>query len=115
MLTQFLELDRPLRVSSQEKALLGVRKAQVKLAAYYLMRGEQQKARRISLDMQNEPSDRLLSIRNALEGVQSKDFWEIIDRGRNFEYMPPAQRACLAEFFSWYGVGEGTPGEVLST
>ena len=40
MLSQFLELDRPLRVSSQEKALLGVRKAQVKLAVYYLMRGE---------------------------------------------------------------------------
>src|SRR5690606_24318585 len=32
MLENFLELDRPLRVRSQESALLGVRKAQVKLA-----------------------------------------------------------------------------------
>ncbi len=54
MLSYFLELDRPLRVSSQESALLGVRKAQVKLAAYYLTRGEDEKARRISRDMENE-------------------------------------------------------------
>jgi hypothetical protein len=47
----------------------------------------------------------LVSIRRALEAVRSKDFWEIIDRGRNFEYMPDAQRACLDEFFGWLGVG----------
>src|SRR5205807_2652350 len=104
MLARFLELDRPLRVSSQESALLGVRKAQVKLAAYYLMRGDREKARRISEDMASEPAERLRSIRHALESVESKDFWEIIDRGRNFEYMPPAQRACLAQFFAWHDV-----------
>jgi hypothetical protein len=101
MLRQFLELDRPLRVSSQESALLGVRKAQVKLAAYYLMQNEEHKARLISKDMENEPADRLLSIRRSLEAVVTKDFWEIIDRGRNFEYMPEPQRACLPQFFSW--------------
>lgn len=104
MLKQFLELDRPLRVRSQESALLGVRKAQVKLAAYYLMQGEEEKARLISRDMENEPIERLLSIRRALESVTSKDFWEIIDRGRNFEYMPPPQRAALAKFFSWFQI-----------
>ena len=104
MLSHFLELDRPLRVSSQENALLGVRKAQVKLAAYYLMRAEHEKARRISRDMQNEPADRLLSIRRALERVESKDFWEIIDRGRNFEFMPEKQRSRLPEFFAWLNV-----------
>jgi hypothetical protein len=109
MLKQFLELDRPLRVSSQESALLGVRKAQVKLAAYYLMRGDEAKARTISRDMEHEPADRLASIRRALEQVVSKDFWEIIDRGRNFEYMPPAQRACLSRFFSWLKVPGSTP------
>jgi len=102
MLDNFLELDRPLRVRSQESALLGVRKAQVKLAAYYLLKGEVGKARTISKDMQDEPQDRLLAIRHSLEQVTSKDFWEIIDRGRNFEYMPPAQRAHLATFFSWH-------------
>ena len=109
MLKFFLELDRPLRVRSQEKALLGVRKAQVKLAAYYLAHDEEKKARMISEDMENEPAERLLAIREALEHVTSKDFWEIIDRGRNFEYMPPRQREMLAVFFDWLGVGTPVP------
>jgi hypothetical protein len=107
ILRMFLELDRPLRVSSQETALLGVRKAQVKLAAYYLSQdraNSEQKARLIAKDMESEPAERLVSIRKALEGVTSKDFWEIIDRGRNFEFMPEKQRARLPEFFGWLGV-----------
>jgi hypothetical protein len=108
MLDYFLELDRPLRTKSQESALLGVRKAQVKLAAYYLTKGEDEKARLIFEDMQSEPIERLLQIKEQLENVTSKDFWEIIDRGRNFEYMPPRQRACMAKFFSWL---DAPPGE----
>ena len=45
MLKQFLELDQPLQVQSQEKGLLGVRKAQVKLAAYYLSADEEERGR----------------------------------------------------------------------
>ncbi len=101
MLKNFLELDRPLRVRSQESALLGVRKAQVKLAAYYLLKGEEAKAHTISEDMRAEPEERLMAIRDSLQQVTSKDFWEIIDRGRNFEFMPPAQREHLPTFFSW--------------
>jgi hypothetical protein len=104
MLASFLELDQPLRDKSQEKGLMGVRKAQVKLAAYYLQHGETDKARLIAEDMKGEPRDRLLAIRVALESVKTKDFWEIIDRGRNFEYMPPSQRARMGEFFEWLGV-----------
>jgi hypothetical protein len=106
MLELFLELDRPLRVRSQESALLGVRKAQVKLAAYYLLQGELDKAKLISRDMESEPQDRLATIRQSLERVTSKDFWEIIDRGRNFEYMPERQRACLPTFFGWLKIDE---------
>ena len=101
MLEQFLELDRPLRSQSQESALLGVRKAQVKLAAYYLWKGQREKALLIADDMRQEPRSRLDQIRAALESVTTKDFWEIIDRGRNFEYMPPEQRAQMATFFGW--------------
>ena len=36
----------------------------------------------------------------------SKDFWEIIDRGRNFEFMPPEQRECMKTFFSWLPLGD---------
>lgn len=101
ILEHFLELDRPLRSRAQESALLGVRKAQVKLAAYYLLGGEAEKARAIAEDMREEPKPRLTQIRESLESVTTKDFWEIIDRGRNFEYMPPDQRAQMATFFGW--------------
>ncbi len=109
LLDKFLELDRPLAVRSQEKALLGVRKAQVKLAAYYLTQQEEGKARLISEDMAAEPADRLLVIRDQLQRVTSKDFWEIIDRGRNFEYMPPRQRKQMDVFFGWLSVPEAPP------
>lgn len=104
MVALFLELDRPLAVRSQERGLLGVRKAQVKLAAYYLLHGDEARARMIAEDMAQEPPDRLAVIRAELERVTTKDFWEIIDRGRNFEYMPPRQRGKMAEFFEWLKV-----------
>ncbi|GAB4509944.1 MAG: hypothetical protein Tsb0020_26760 [Haliangiales bacterium] len=109
MLAQFLELDQPLRVKSQEKGLLGVRKAQVKLATYFLSRGDVDKARLVANDMSAEPVERLEVIYDQLERVESKDFWEIIDRGRNFEYMPPAQRDQMTTFFSWLGIKTRTP------
>lgn len=111
MLQVFLELDRPLRASSQKSALVGVRKAQVKLAAYYMTQGQNEEARLIAQDMEQEPREGLAAIRNQLEAVTTKDFWEIIDRGRNFEYMPDSQRAMLATFFAWLGWPEIPPGE----
>lgn len=105
MLELFLNLDRPLRSQAQESALLGVRKAQVKLAAYYLSIGEDERAKQIADDMAQEPKARLEQVRTSLETVTSKDFWEIIDRGRNFEYMPPEQRETLPRFFAWLDVG----------
>jgi hypothetical protein len=104
MLSEFLELDRGPFLQGQEKALVGVRKAQVKLAAYYIACGEEARARKIADDMRDEPIERLRQIRKQLEAVVSKDFWEIIDRGHNFEYMPPRQRACLGVFFEWLNV-----------
>jgi hypothetical protein len=106
MLAEFLELDRPLLARSQEKGLLGVRKAQVKLACYYLAKGLEERAKTICDDMSGEPRERLLAIRQQLEGVRSKDFWEIIDRGRNFEFMPSEQYERMAEFFSWLKLDE---------
>jgi hypothetical protein len=102
LLEAFLELDRSTSRRTQERALMGVRKAQVKLAAYYLLAEERDKARLIFRDMEHDPPERLASIRQELERVETKDFWEIIDRGRNFEFMPKAQREAMARFFEWF-------------
>jgi hypothetical protein len=109
ILAEFLELDRPPFVRGKDNALLGVRKAQVKLAAYYLLSGQEDRARAIANDMREEPEDRLRAIYFQLGAVENKEFWEIIDRGRNFEYMPPEQRACLATFFQWLGIDAAAP------
>ncbi len=101
-LEAFLELDRATARRGQEKALMGVRKAQVKLAAYYLTVDERDKARQIFHDMEHDPPERLLAIQEGLERVQTKDFWEIIDRGRNFEFMPPPQKQAMRRFFTWF-------------
>ncbi|HRK63453.1 MAG TPA: hypothetical protein PLN53_03615 [Terricaulis sp.] len=109
MLREFLELDRPTFARTREKALVGVRKAQVKLAAFYLSAGQDDRARSIAHDMREEPDDRLASIRAQLESVETKDFWEIIDRGRNMEYMPPEQRAYLKRFFDMVDAAGDAP------
>jgi len=100
MLAMFLELDQPLRLKRQESGLQGIRKAQIKLACYYLAAGIEDRARRIADDMAGEDRERLRSIREQLTRVVSKEFWEIIDRGRNFEYMPPRQKDQMGRFFA---------------
>jgi hypothetical protein len=100
MLAMFLELDQPLRVKRQESGLQGIRKAQIKLACYYLTADGADRAVRIAADMAGEDRERLRSIREQLRRVESKEFWEITDRGRNFEYMPPRQKEQMDHFFA---------------
>ena len=100
MLAMFLELDQPLRLKRQESGLQGIRKAQIKLACYYLAVGADERAQRIAVDMSGEDRERLRSIREQLTRVESKEFWEIIDRGRNFEYLPPRQKEQMEKFFA---------------
>src|SRR5678815_3863261 len=72
MLGMFLELDQPLRLKRQESGLQGIRKAQIKLACYYLAVGAEAEAKRIALDMAGEDRARLTSIREQLARVESK-------------------------------------------
>ncbi|HEY0476033.1 MAG TPA: DUF2254 family protein [Kofleriaceae bacterium] len=100
MLVMFLELDQPLRLKRQEAGLQGIRKAQIKLACYYLAAGIDDRAARIAADMAGEDRERLRSIREQLSRVESKKYWEITDRGHNFDYMPPRQKEQMDRFFA---------------
>jgi hypothetical protein len=102
LLATFLEIDKEAEDTAQEKALRGVRKAQAKLAAYYLLAGTERRARQIFEDMKLEDSDRLRSIRDEMLAITSKDFWEIIDRGANFDYIDDERKVNLREFFNWF-------------
>lgn len=104
LLSIFLEVDKESEEPHEyETTLRGVRKAQVKLATFYLVEGALDLARLIYEDMKNETPFRLRSIKTELHSITSKDFWEIIDRGINFDYLEPERKEKLELFFSWFG------------
>ncbi len=103
LLRIFLEVDKESEGEVQENALRGVRKAQVKLATYYLLKGDEKLARQVYRDMEHEQPSRLQSIRDELLRVRSAEFWEISDRGINFDYLSPARKAKMLDFFDWFG------------
>jgi hypothetical protein len=103
LLRIFLQVDKESETEAQETSLRGVRKAQVKLATYYLLKGDEAAAREVYRDMEREKTSRLQSIRDELLTVQSSDFWEISDRGVNFDYLSPDRKAKMVEFFDWFG------------
>ena len=96
----FLEVDKEPETRQQEQTLRGVRKAQIWLATFYLSKGATANAARISADMRNEKPERLASIRAELMAVDKKDYWEITDRGVNFDYLDEARKQKLDEFFA---------------
>jgi hypothetical protein len=102
LLRALLHIDQAAETEAQEVILRGVRKAQIKLAAGYLQRGFEEGARQIFLDMKDERPERLRSIRDELLRVESEDFWEIIDRGTNFDYLDEGRKKQLRTFFSWF-------------
>ncbi|HVR63953.1 MAG TPA: DUF2254 family protein [Polyangia bacterium] len=102
LLRALLDLDKEPENTAQEKALRGVRKAQAKLASFYLLRGLTDRARAIHADMAHEARDRLRSIRDEMLAVTSKDFWEIVDRGANFDYLDEDRKQTLRAFFAWF-------------
>ena len=106
MLAEFLDVDKESEEPHEHEATLrGVRKAQIKLATYYLVRGADELAREVWRDMKREVPGRLASIKQELLQIKSKEYWEVIDRGANFDYLEPDRREQLEVFFSWFESG----------
>jgi len=103
LLRIFLQVDKEGDGGTREASLKGVRKAQVKLATWYLLHGDETSAREVFRDMRYESPARLASIRDEILSVVSPEFWEITDRGTNFDYIPAARKRRLVEFFGWFG------------
>ena len=111
LLAVFLEVDKEAEEGHElEASLRGVRKAQIKLATCYLINGAEHLARVIFEDMKDEIPSRLRSIREEFDSITSRDFWEINDRGLNFDYLDPERRSTLDRFFSWFGEIENEGG-----
>ncbi len=103
LLRIFLQVDKEGEGAVREASLRGVRKAQVKLASYYLLKGDRGAAKEVFRDLREESPGRLASIRDELLAIDSPTFWEITDRGTNFDYVGPARKQRMIEFFEWFG------------
>ncbi len=98
----FLAVDDATESADKQRALRGVRLAQIKLASDYLVHGAEDLAKRVADDMKNEDPKRLRSWWSWLANLHDREFWEVNDRGSNFEYLSTAQKATLPRFFSWF-------------
>jgi hypothetical protein len=96
----FLDVDKEPESRAEEQALRGVRKSQIKLATYYLARGATDHADRVCADLRGEKPERLASLRAELLAVHEREFWEVTDRGVNFDYLDPPRKEKLDEFFA---------------
>ncbi len=103
LLEVFLDVDKEAEEGhSLEASLRGVRKAQIKLATFYLVEGAEELARAIFRDMKDEVPGRLSSIRQELQSIRTREFWEINDRGINFDYLEDERRQALETYFGWF-------------
>ena len=99
--TMFLELDQPLRAQAPGVGPAGHPQGADEARLLLPRRRRRASARRRSpTTWRARIASACRSIREQLERVESKDFWEIIDRGRNFEYMPPRQKEQMEKFFA---------------
>ena len=99
ILELFLSLDQNSEAKIEELALIGVRKAQSILGAFFIARGAESLAQRIREDMCDESPTRLEHIRDAILAVTSRKFWEVTDRGFNFDYVEDDMRPYITMFF----------------
>jgi len=102
LLDCLLQLDMEIREESQEEqtaSLLGVRRCQMKLATLFLMRGDDERARRIADDLRGERMERLDRLRRGLLSDDRPQFWELMDLGVNFAYLSPERRPYLDVLF----------------
>lgn len=100
ILRLFLTLDQPSEDDGGEVALLGVRRAQSILGAFFLHRDAIALAEQIRFDMRDEPASRLRKIRDDILTVDERKFWEVTDRGFNFDWVPGEMRHHITSFFA---------------
>lgn len=78
----------------------GVCRAQMQLATFFLLRGEDEPARRIARNLTVDRGPLLSAARDELAREVSPSYWEINDRGTNFAYLSPERRAKLDAFLA---------------
>jgi hypothetical protein len=95
LLERFMHYD-----SHDPQPLPGVKKAQALLASYFLRAGQAEPADLIRRSFAELDPVFLAEIQDDLLHIRSEAYWEITERRAHIDYVPPAQREKLKEFFS---------------
>ncbi|MFA5927853.1 MAG: DUF2254 family protein [Candidatus Margulisiibacteriota bacterium] len=77
----------------------GVLKMEAILGAYYYWKEKHELGRLIVGDLAVEDKNVLKEIKEELLAPQEQDFWELTDRGVNFNYVPEEQKPSLERVF----------------
>ena len=101
LLKVFLSFDDVFSSQNQPVARAGVRKAQLIFAAYLFSHKASPKliGNMVEVFEEQETYHSITELKNQLLGVKNKKFWEVTDRGINFEYMNEEQKQSLQKFF----------------
>ena len=95
LLKGFLKLDQAVRTEAQEQSLIGVRRAQIQIATFFLSQNAEDLVNLVLADLLGEDQERLERIINAL-AIETQDiFWEFTPRGVNFNYLAPELKEQL--------------------
>jgi hypothetical protein len=103
ILRKLLNLDneQPPQGYRQQRSLRGVRRAQTRLAVYYLSVGEEARACMIAEDMRDMSVSVRRAVREDLAEANPPHFWEVVDQGRNLHYLTETERVHLNVFLGW--------------
>ncbi|MCX5906166.1 MAG: hypothetical protein NTY64_03005 [Deltaproteobacteria bacterium] len=94
LLERFLQFD-----PQATPALPGVKKAQALLASYFLLAGRIEPAAMIRENFQGLEPAFIQSLKKDLLQITRQKFWEVSERRMNIDFVSPAQREKLREFF----------------
>jgi len=99
-------LDAALALGGVEQSV-GLVKSRAILAAYFLERGLTQELELVEASLHGAAPAVVESARRAILSVQDRVFWELNDRGLNFDFVEPRRRKRVAEVFDRVSAGTG--------
>ena len=76
------------------------------MAAYLLSQGDPSLLPIIVEDLKHDTFSFLIQLRDSLLAVKDKKYWEITDRGYNFEYIDEEQKEYLNQFYEEYIISQ---------
>ncbi len=106
ILGSLVSLAHVLQRRGHQRALPGVHKMWLALAAFYLSEGADSLQEQLEEVLRRVDQEELVRLGKEVLSVTQPDFWEITDRGVNFDYLEPDLRPYLREVLERLGEPE---------